>query len=169
MSASVRRISVGAMLPLSFVYGWSRKKTTSMPAGRKGADEADRYRLDQEPLAPVGLRDHVGERERGADAQHEPQRDGDERGRLGEALAPTVAALRLLVEPLCIGCLLPRCRGARRSRTLGPACRSRTAPGRWSARPSSRAIRPRLRRAHSRPVRRADDRSRVTEKHYRRS
>jgi hypothetical protein len=31
MTVSVRRISVGTMLLFSFAYGWSRKKTTSMP------------------------------------------------------------------------------------------------------------------------------------------
>src|SRR5262245_33808370 len=79
--------------------------------GHHRAEEADRYRLNQRSLTPVGLRTHVGDRERSTDAQDEPEWERYLRARLGEALAPTFSALRLLVEPLRVGGLLARAVG----------------------------------------------------------
>ena len=108
MSVSVRCISVGLIVPPVSAYGWSRKKITSRPAVTSAVTKPIGIAWMTQPFAPIGLGDHVGDGERGADAQHEPQRNGHERGRLGEAFAPTFAALCLLVEPLCVCRLLPR-------------------------------------------------------------
>ena len=108
MRVSVRCISVGLMRAAGVRVRMVEEEDDEQACGHERGDEADRYRLDEEPFAPIGLGDHVGDRERGPDAQHEPQRNGHERGRLGEPLAPTVAALRLLVEPLRVCRFLPR-------------------------------------------------------------